>query len=126
MNDKISWQEYAARIDALAIQHPSVRKRDLLEREREAFDAIVDHRLGVSFPIRRRQHLWDAYQQTIVRIRWFYKLRRMLETSLGNSLAHAYIRSLALSPIFKPLRGVVSKEELLSLFELETKKEIYH
>lgn len=94
---KLSAEEYERRIVALHADGPAMpgREEDLRLRRAE-FDLAIDHRLGVAFPVERRERLWAA-QQSVDRRRAWHLFKGLFERrgDLSAPMTRALIEACA-------------------------------
>lgn len=82
---RLSGEEFDRRVVALHADLPSSPSRSERQRVRRAeFDLVIDYRLGMGFPIARRESLW-VVQQRIERRRVALGVRHLLTRLIPGS-----------------------------------------
>lgn len=113
---RISKREFERHITKLYEKTPSNLNREeqfsLMQKE---LDLIIDHRLGINFPIERREKLW--------------RIRRKTESSIAKNILFLFSRSLLkfrtagiADKLLKDYREVLSKKEFNAFFDIKKEK----
>lgn len=119
---RLSGEEYDSRVVEIHRQaSPMPSKEEDAEIRRREFNLSIDYRLGVDFPLHKREALWEIMQQVEKRRLWLgfkHGLRLLLfRDSVPEKLRQGTDAMAAV--MVKEFSSVLNEQELRSFFESE-------
>jgi hypothetical protein len=120
--ERLTADEYERRIIELHRNLPPMPSREMdREIRRKELNLAIDHRIGVDFPVGRREQLWSVMQRVERRRLWLafkYLLRRLVAPSLVPGSIHSKAERLA-GFMVDEFAETLNEQELRSFFDLE-------
>ena len=119
---RLSGEEYDRRVVKLHRHAPPMpSKEEDIEIRRRELNLSIDYRLGIDFPLHKREALWEIMQQVEKRRLWLgfkHGLRLLLfRESIPKELRRGTDAMAAV--MVKEFSSVLNERELYSFFELE-------